>query len=67
MQYDARTDPTVTVKQTRLVATDAATPACFCEAASPERSSGSGLLAAVPALRDFAGTPFDSSLIATLS
>jgi hypothetical protein len=67
MQYDTQADPTVTVKQARLAATDAAKLARFCETASPERSSGCGPLAAVPELRDFVGTSFDSPSLATIA
>jgi hypothetical protein len=60
MQYDTQGQLTMTVKQARLAAADAAKPARFCETASPERRSGSGPLAGVPVLRDFADAPFDS-------
>ena len=56
----------MTVKQTRLAAADAAKLARFRETASLERRSGSGPLAGTPMLLDFADTPFDSSLLATL-
>jgi hypothetical protein len=44
----------MTVKQTRLFATDVAKLTRFCETASLERRGGSGPLAGAPALRDFA-------------
>jgi hypothetical protein len=66
MQCDIRGDLTMTVKQTRLATTDAAKLARFCETASLERRSGSGPLAGVPALRDFADTTFDSPWLATI-
>jgi hypothetical protein len=56
----------MTVKQTRLAATDAAKLARFCETASLERRSGSGPLAGTPALRDFADTPLDSQWLAAI-
>jgi hypothetical protein len=67
MRYDTQGDPTMTVKQTRLGTADAATLARFCETASLERRSGPGSLAGAPALPDFADTPFDSKLLATIS
>jgi hypothetical protein len=66
LQYDTQGDPTMTAKQTRLAAADAAKLARFCETASLERRSGTGPLAGAPALRDFADTPFDSHLLATI-
>ena len=60
MQYDIQGDPTMTLKQTRLVTSDAAKLTRFYDTASTERRSGSGPSAGAPSPRDFPDTPLDS-------
>ena len=66
MQCDIQGYFTMTVKQARLITTDVAKLARFCETASLQRRSGSGPLAGSPALLDFADTLLDSPCLATL-